>query len=296
MKLAAIDIGSNAVRLLIEQVQERSDGYRIEKVSFFRIPIRLGSDVFQDGKISERKERQLIKSMKAFWYLMDVHDVENHRAVATSAMREASNSEEVIKRIKKEANIKIEVITGEQEANLIVSNMLTNKLDPGGQYFYIDVGGGSTEVSLIKKGKRKQSKSFPIGTVRMLKGQVNKKKWVRARTWIQEAIESENHKFVAVGTGGNINKIFKEMGKRPNETITASEIERVYNELGEYSYEERVTKLGMRPDRADVILPASEIYYNFMKFAGVKEMHVPRVGLSDGVVLQLFNEWKAQVR
>lgn len=296
MKLAAIDIGSNAVRLLIEKVSSGSDGYAIEKVAFFRIPIRLGADVFSKSRIGTRNAERLESAMKAFWYLMDVHDVEQYRAVATSAMREADNGDEVVKRILKRANIEIEIITGEEEADLIVSTFLNQKLDPLGNYLYIDVGGGSTEVTLILKGKRVHSKSFGIGTVRMLQGKVNKKKWVKARHWVQDLGASDYQDLVAVGTGGNINKIFKEVGKRPSETITAEEIEEMHAHYSSFTYTERVNKLGLRPDRADVIIPAAEIYHNFMRFAGVQHMSVPKVGLSDGVVFRMFQEWEAQRR
>ena len=289
MRLAAIDIGSNAVRLLIGQASGNDQSCTIEKVAFFRIPIRLGTDVFSTQTISDRNSDRLVKAMKAFWYLMDVHDVEMHRAVATSAMREASNAPEVCTAIKRQANIEVEVISGDEEADLIVSTLLTQKLEEAGNYLYIDVGGGSTEVTLIKKGQRVRSKSFPIGTVRMLQGKVSKKGWVKARKWVNDLMVGEDE-LMAVGTGGNINKIFKEIGKKPYMAITADEIERVHLYMGTFSYAERISELGLRPDRADVILPAAEIYHNFMRFAGVSQMRVPRVGLSDGVALRLYQD------
>ena len=234
--------------------------------------------------------------MKAFWYLMDVHDVEQYRAVATSAMREANNRKEVVQGILKRANIEIEVITGQEEADLIVSTFLNQKLDPLGNYLYIDVGGGSTEVTLILNGKRVRSKSFGIGTVRMLQGKVTKKKWVKARHWVQELGAADYTDLVAVGTGGNINKIFKEVGKRPSQIINAGEIAEMHAYFSSFTYTERVNKLGLRPDRADVIIPAAEIYHNFMRFAGVQDMAVPKVGLSDGVVFRMFQDWEAQRR
>jgi exopolyphosphatase/guanosine-5'-triphosphate,3'-diphosphate pyrophosphatase len=296
LKLAAIDIGSNAVRLLIEEVFEEDGGFRTQKESFTRIPLRLGDDVFEFGAISHRKAVQLSKVMKAFWYLMDVHEITSSRACATSAMREASNAADVVDMVYRESGVKIDVIDGEEEADMIVSTFLNQKLDPLGDYLYIDVGGGSTEVTMIKNGLRVQSKSFPIGTVRMLQGKVSKKKWVKARKWVHELADGEPDDLIAVGTGGNINKIFKEIGKKPHETISSEEIEDVHAHLKSFTYAERVSKLGLRPDRADVILPAAEIYHNFMRFAGVKQMTVPRVGLSDGVVFRLFQEWEAQRR
>lgn len=296
MKLAAIDIGSNAVRLLIKKIHAGSEGYSIEKVSFYRVPLRLGSDVFETGSISARKQDQLVKTMRAFWYLMDVHEVEQYRAVATSATREAENREVVCQEVKRRANIDIEVITGSTEADLIVSNFMTNQLDPNGHYLYIDVGGGSTEISFIHNGERVKGKSFPIGTVRMLKDGVHKKDWVKARQWLKETVKKNGKELMAVGTGGNINKIFKEVGKKPGRPISAKEIEEVYDHLRGFTYEERVTKLGLRPDRADVILPAAEIYHTLMRFAEVKHMLVPKVGLSDGIVLDLFERWLAERR
>ncbi|MCB0760007.1 MAG: exopolyphosphatase [Flavobacteriales bacterium] len=290
MKFAAIDIGSNAVRLLIEEAVPGKKSFEIHKISLNRVPIRLGEDVFTKGKISEKKKVQLVKAMKAFWYLMDVHDIENYRACATSAMREASNGEQIIKYILKKANIRIDTIDGDQEADIIFSNFKRQHIDLTGNYLYIDVGGGSTEVTLIKHGERVTSKSFRIGTVRMLKEKVSKKHWVAARHWIQELASKEDH-LIGIGTGGNINRIFKEAGKKSYERITSEEIEHVYEFIGSFSFRDRITKLGLKPDRADVILPAAEIYYNFMRFADVEELIVPRIGLADGMILGMVEDW-----
>lgn len=292
MKFAAIDIGSNAVRLLIEEVFIEEDKYHIEKVSFTRVPLRLGDDVFKTGKISNKKGEQLVKAMKAFWYLMDVQGIEIFRACATSAMREAENQKQIVKKIKREANVKIEVIEGEEEAKLIFSNFFAQNVDPKGNYLYIDVGGGSTECTLIKKGKPITSKSFKIGTVRMLSGKVSKKDWVEARSWVSKLMKQEE-KVTAIGTGGNINRIHKEAGKKYYETIHRDEIENTWEYISSFTMEQRITKLRLKPDRADVIIPAAEIYFNFMKFAGVKKMMVPKVGLSDGIILKLFRDWTA---
>ena len=293
LKFAAIDIGSNAVRLLIEEVHLAGNSFHVEKVSFTRVPIRLGADVFETKMIGEEKQAQLIKAMKAFWYLMDVHSIEHFRTCATSAMREAENSSDVIAQVKQEANIDIELIEGTEEAELIFSNFFAQDIDPEGDYLYIDVGGGSTEVSLIKNGVRIKSRSFPIGTVRILKNKVSKKRWVEARKWIQDLVQKEND-LVAIGTGGNINKIFKFSGKKPQETISKDEIQEIHSYIGSYRYEERITKLRLKPDRADVIIPAAEIYHNFMEFACITNMMVPKVGLSDGIVLQLFRKWQRE--
>lgn len=290
MRFGAIDIGSNAVRLLIEEVILDGKTFQIQKVSLNRVPIRLGEDVFSKGKITEEKKIQLAKAMKAFWYLMDIHKIEHFRACATSAMREAQNCEEVRKYILKKANVDIEVIDGDREAELIFSNFKRQNINLKANYLYIDVGGGSTEVTLIKQGKRVKSKSFPIGTVRMLKGKVSKKQWVNARKWIRKLVKKEDQ-LIGIGTGGNINRIFKEAGKKSYERITRQEIENVYEFIGSFTFEDRLTKLRLKPDRADVILPAAEIYSNFMKFADVDDMIVPRVGLADGIVLELAQLW-----
>ncbi len=291
MKLAAIDIGSNAIRLLVEEIITLEKGHRIEKISLTRVPIRLGEDVFESGYVSEEKEVHLIQTMKAFRHLMDAMQVEHFRACATSAMREAKNQEHLLKRIHQEAGIQIEVIEGKLEADLIFSNFKVQKIDHSGDYIYIDVGGGSTEVTLIKNGKRVKAKSFKIGTVRALKGKVSKKLWVESRAWIKDLVEKEE-KLIAIGTGGNINRIHKECGKKAQEMISKNEIKELYEYFKGFTYKQRIDKLRLKPDRADVILPASEIYYNFMKFAGVKKMIVPKLGLADGIILSLFKEWE----
>lgn len=291
MKFAAIDIGSNAVRLLIEEVHEHGNQYHIQKVSFTRVPLRLGDDVFQTGKISDNKIQQLIKTMKAFWYLMDVHSIEHFRACATSAMREAENRDEILELVKLEANLEIEVIDGRMEAALIFGNFKVSNIEKEKNYLYIDVGGGSTELTLIKNGKRSVSRSFRIGTVRMLIGKVKEKWWTEAEEWISNLMKEEDN-VTAIGTGGNINKIHKEAGKKSFAVIRPKEIKAVYNYMKKYTYEERIYKLKLKPDRADVIIPAAEIYMNMMKYAGIKEMIVPKVGLSDGIILWLYKRWK----
>lgn len=291
MKFAAIDIGSNAIRLLIEEVHLDGKNYHIEKVSLTRVPVRLGEDVFKTGEISEEKIRQLVKTMRAFWYLMDVHKIEIFRACATSAMREAGNRKEVLNRIHKEANIKIELLSGEEEANLIFSNYFAQNLNQNANYLYIDVGGGSTELTLIKKGKKIKGESFDIGTVRMLTGAVKKGTWEKVKKWI-ESEKIKHEKLVAIGTGGNINTVFKIQGKKPNETISAEEIQLQYDQLNSFTLDQRIVKMRLRPDRADVILPACEIYIKLMGYASIKDMLVPKIGLADGIILDIFEKWK----
>lgn len=267
------------------------DQYHIEKVSLTRVPVRLGDDVFQTGILSENKIKQLVKTMRAFWYLMDVHGIEIFRACATSAMREAANRKEILKRVEKEANIQIEILSGDDEANLIFKNYFAQKLNDQADYLYIDVGGGSTELTIIKKGKRIKSQSFDIGTVRMLSSTVKKPVWESARNWIQSA-NSKSDKLTAIGTGGNINSIFKIQGKKQNEYLKIKELEDQYTMLNSHTVDQRITKLKLKPDRADVIIPACEIYLRLMGYAAIKEMIVPKIGLADGIILDIFNNWK----
>ncbi len=291
MKLAAIDIGSNAVRLLIQESQELDDGsVYFRKISLTRVPIRLGEDVFTDGKITNDKAKKLVKVMKAFRLLMEANEVEMFRGCATSAMREAENGETVRELIKRKANIKIELIQGEEEAELIFNHFTSSGFDKKHTYLYIDVGGGSTEVTLIKKGKRVKSYSFKLGTVRILKKKEGKTEWNDAINKIEKMIDGETD-VIAIGTGGNINRIFKESSCKRGERIKRTEIKSILKEIESYTYEDRIKKLKLKPDRADVIVPAGKIYSSFMKAGNSKEMIVPKVGLSDGVILKMYNDF-----
>ena len=293
MKLAAIDIGSNAIRLLIEEVRQFNGEIRIDKVSLTRVPVRLGEDVFTSGTISEEKTRQLVKTMRAFWYIMDVHQVEMFRVCATSAMREAKNRKKVIETVEREANFNIEILSGDEEANLIFRNYFSQNLNSKENYLFVDVGGGSTELTLIKKGTRVKSQSFNIGTVRLLAGPIDKKIWKSIDAWLaRQAVQSEN--LVAIGTGGNVNTLFKLQGKKPQETITSLEIKNLYKILSAVDLDERIFNFKLRPDRADVILPACEIYLKIMDSAGIKKMIVPKIGLSDGMILNMAEQLKVE--
>lgn len=292
MKFAAIDIGSNAIRLLIEEVHDDAGEYHIEKVSLTRVPVRLGEDVFTAGKISKQKISQLVKTMRAFKYLMEVHDTKIFRACATSAMREAKNRRAVIQKVKADAGIDIELLSGDAEADLIFSNYFAQNLNDKGSYLYIDVGGGSTELTLIKNGKKIKGQSFELGTVRMLSNATDTKVWERARRWIQSSIK-ESDNITAIGTGGNINTVFKIAGKKPSQLITLQEIKNQHDLLNRYTVDQRITKLKMKPDRADVIIPACEIYVRLMQYARINQMIVPKIGLADGIILDLFSNWKS---
>jgi exopolyphosphatase / guanosine-5'-triphosphate,3'-diphosphate pyrophosphatase len=291
LKFAAIDIGSNAIRLLIEEAHLDEGKYHIEKVSLTRVPVRLGEDVFTNGKISKEKIRQLVKTMRAFWYLMEVHQVVYFRVCATSAMREAKNRKAVLGRVKKEANLSIEILSGDEEAELIFSNYLTQNLRTDKDYLYIDVGGGSTELTLIQAGKRIKGKSFDLGTVRILSNAVKPGEWEKLKTWVQSSLQN-GQQLLGIGTGGNINTMFKVQGKKPSEYLSLQEIKEQYVFLKSHTFDQRVVRLRMKPDRADVILPAAEIYLRIMEYAGIEELMVPKIGLSDGIILDMFNSWK----
>lgn len=277
--------------MLIQEVFELEDRLFIEKIAYFRVPVRLGEDVFDTGLISPEREHQLSHAMAAFNHVLLAYRISHFRACATSAVREAANGQAVVDSIKKATGITIHPISGTIEADLIFSNFLVQEIDRSGNYLYIDVGGGSTELTLIKKGERQKSISLQIGTVRALSGKVSKKQWVEARRWIRELIKDESD-LIAIGTGGNINRIYKEANRAQKDTISRAEVEEYYQYISGFSYVERIIKLKMKPDRADVILPAAEIVFKIMGFANIRTMMVPKVGLADGIILDLFNDWR----
>lgn len=291
MKFGAIDIGSNAVRLLIADIIEDDAELYIKKLSLIRVPIRLGATVFDTGRISPAATKKLSKTMKAFRLLMDVYGVKGFRACATSAMRESENGREVIAAVKQYSGIQIEVINGATEANLIFSTFLTQRLDPHQTYLYIDVGGGSTEITILKNGKRHGSRSFKIGTVRLLKKKVKPELWDEMRQWVAKSTAHEKN-MVAIGTGGNVNRYFKQSGLAYGELLEFDKLESMHHAMKAMSLKDRILKLRMRPDRADVIVPAGDIYIEVLRTAGVKHMSVPQMGLSDGIALYLYKQYK----
>jgi exopolyphosphatase/guanosine-5'-triphosphate,3'-diphosphate pyrophosphatase len=293
VKLAAIDIGSNAIRLLIEEVRHFNGQIRIDKVSLTRVPVRLGEDVFTTGRISDEKLKQLVKTMRAFWYIMDIHQVEVFRACATSAMREAKNRKAVIETVEREANFKIEILSGDEEADLIFSNYFSQNLNTKNDYLFIDVGGGSTELTLIKKGKRVKGQSFDIGTVRSLAVGIDKSVWKSIDKWLTNQSSISNN-LIAIGTGGNVNTLFKLQGKKPMEMLSHAEIKSLHKQLNSVSVDERIFNFKLRPDRADVIIPACEIYLRIMELAGIGNMLVPKIGLSDGMILHMAEQVKIE--
>lgn len=291
MKFAAIDIGSNAVRLLLSNVYDDGIITHFKKAELIRIPIRLGEDSFLLGKISEEKTEKLVTAMKAFKNLIDVYDALDYRACATSAMRDAENRWDVIERVRKEAGIKIEIIDGKTEADIIYSNHIEEHLDKSHSYLYIDIGGGSTEITLFSKNKAVVSQSFNIGTIRMLHDQVDKEYWTYFKNWIRE-ITKGYKPLIAIGSGGNINKLFRMSGRKLNKPIPASKLKNLYELIDSYTYEERIRVLGLNPDRADVIIPASKILLSVLKNAEIEKVLVPQIGLSDGIVHQLYDKYK----
>lgn len=295
-KFAAIDIGSNAIRLLTHNVIEEGDKpVRFRKSALIRVPVRLGEDSFTKGKISERNIERIVASLKAFTLLMDVNGVERFRACATSALREANNGTEIIERIKREAKLTVEIIDGKKEAEIIASYDLRELLQNECSYLYIDVGGGSTELTLFSNGKIVASQSVKIGTVRLLNHMVEEDNWGKMEDWIRE--KTKNLPEVSIiGSGGNINKLHKMSGRKLGEPLTYHWLKGHLKFLESLSYDQRISDLGLNPDRADVIVPASKIYLIAAMWSGAKKIHVPKIGLSDGIIKSLyFNENRTEV-
>lgn len=289
-KFAAIDVGSNAIRLLVHNViEERGKETRFRKNVLIRVPVRLGEDSFTKGAISEFNTERIIKTMKSFSLLMEVFGVEKYKACATSAMREASNGNKVIAKILKESGITIELINGKEEASIIASTDLKKLIQTDQSYLYIDVGGGSTEFTLFTKGSIKVSRSFKIGTVRLLNNMVNDDIWNDIETWISK-ITKGTSKISIIGSGGNINKLHKLSGRKEGEPISNIWLNAQYNFLNSLSYEDRISELGLNPDRADVIIPATRIFLSSAKWSGARKIHVPKIGLSDGIIKTLYYE------
>lgn len=286
---AAIDIGSNAVRLLIGDVVEREDHPVIKKISLVRVPIRLGEDVFDTGSIGNAKRDQLIKSLTAFRLLSEVYGVRALRCCATSAMREASNGTEVQALAERESGVAIERITGTTEADLIMNTFWTQDLLKDRSYLYIDVGGGSTELTWIEKGHRKRSASFPLGTVRMLKHKVDEGLWAEINAFLGE-LREQHGQLAGIGTGGNINRLFKENRNSYGQPLSRTDISKQRERIASFSLEDRVKKLRLRPDRADVIVPAADIFLRIMEATGIEEVFVPKVGLADGIIFELYTK------
>ena len=291
-KYGAIDIGSNAVRLLISSVTTR-DGQkpRFKKTSLVRVPIRLGEDVFVHNKVSDKNIERLKDAMKSYHLLMKTHGVKKYRACATSAMRNAENGAKIVSEVKKECNINIEVIDGKDEAAIISMTDLSELTNSDKTFLYVDVGGGSTELTLFDSGKVIASKSFRLGTVRLLNDIVPQEMWTKFEKWIKKHTK-DFEKISLIGSGGNINNIFKNSGKSNGKPLSYMYLLSYYQLLESLSYQERVWQLNLNHDRADVIVHAAKIYLSAMKWSGAQNIYVPKIGLADGVIKSLYNNDK----
>lgn len=289
-KYGAVDIGSNAIRLLVVTVIEQEGKDTIfKKTSLVRVPIRLGAEVFLEGKISDNSANRMIDTMMAFRLLMKTHNIERFRACATSAMREASNGRELAEIIEAKSGLSINIIDGNDEAAIIASTDLKNLIQDDKVFLYVDVGGGSTELTVFANGANVSSQSFKLGTVRMLEGLVDDCVWEEMEAWIKN--ETKDFKGVSmIGSGGNINTIFKKSGKKLGKPLSYFYLSSYYELIKSLTFEERITELDMNPDRADVVVPATRIYLSAMKWSRAKSMFVPKIGLSDGIVRSLYNE------
>ena len=296
MRLAAIDIGSNAARLLISEAITEKDGkVRFNKLNLVRVPLRLGFDVFEKGEISKEKRGMVLQTMKAYSHLINAYGVKQIIVCATSAMRDASNSADIIRKVKLETGLEIEIISGELEASLIYENHIAENMDTDHSYLYIDVGGGSTELTFFADGKLISKESFNIGTIRLLKNMVTEVQWDSMKETIKQKTKGYK-KIVAIGTGGNINKIFSLSKKKDGKPLTLDLLKDYYKELSSYNLADRIRLYDLREDRADVIVPALLIYLNVMRWADAEEIYVPKIGLADGLIHHLYEELHAKVQ
>jgi exopolyphosphatase/guanosine-5'-triphosphate,3'-diphosphate pyrophosphatase len=292
LRLAAIDIGSNAARLLITEVLKDEKGNAVfNKINLIRIPLRLGFDVFEYGIISKQKIGMILQTMKAYKHLCNAYEVEHIKACATSAMRDAKNAADIIRKVKLETAIEIEVISGDFEAGLVYENHVAENIDKENSYLYIDVGGGSTELSFFSNGILTYKKSFNIGTIRLLKNMVPDSSWDDMKNNIRTATKGQK-KVIAIGSGGNINKVFSMSKRKDGKPLSLELLRDYYKELGSVPLAERITRYNLRADRADVIIPAIQIYINAMRWAGAEEIYVPKIGLADGLIHHLWEEVK----
>jgi exopolyphosphatase / guanosine-5'-triphosphate,3'-diphosphate pyrophosphatase len=289
LKYAAIDIGSNGVRLLISNVIVfKKKETQFKKSALVRVPIRLGEDVFTTGKISQNNKNRICDTMHAFQLLMKVYGVEKYKACATSAMREAKNSKDIVEGVFNKSGVRIEIINGKTEAEIISSTDLSELIQSDKSYLYVDVGGGSTEFTFFSEGKLIDSRSFPLGTVRILDKKVDNKVWDDAKKWVKKRSE-DLPELSLIGSGGNINKIFKMSGKTEGKPLSYIYLNSYFNFLNQMSYNERISELDLNPDRADVIIPAAKIYLRAMKWSVAEKIYVPKIGLSDGIIKSLYS-------
>ena len=288
-RIAAIDIGSNAVRMLICYVSPSGEKIIFQKNSYLRLPIRLGEDSFKDGLISNSKIHKLSNAILSFKYIMNVHDVEDYQIYATSALRESKNHKDVISEIKKTTGLKINIISGLKEAKIISKGNSLEKIEFNRTFLYVDVGGGSTEFSILRKGIEKKSKSFKIGTVRLLNNLVDERMFIDIKSWLDSCLDDQD-KIKLFATGGNINKIQSMTGSKIGKPISYLSLKDLYNTLIRYNYQERMVRFDLNPDRADVIIPALKIFITTMESVSSNKIFVPKVGLVDGMINEIFYE------
>ena len=291
LKFAAIDIGSNAVRLLLSGVFEDGDSPAFRKMSLIRMPIRLGDGAFTQKHISENKVTQLVKTMVGFNHLIDSFQPLNCMACATSAMREAENGPKIREQILNEAGIDVEIIDGKKEAQIIFENKSSDMFGGNNAYLYVDIGGGSTEITLFSQGIIIASGSFNIGTIRLLEGLVTKAYWKKMKEWLKNSTAPYSA-IAAIGSGGNINKVFRLANSKIGKPLSDNKMMKVRRFLKFFTVEQRIRELGLRPDRADVIIPALDIYLKIMKWSGIRKIYVPQIGLADGIVRILYKNYK----
>ena len=292
MRIAAIDIGSNAARLLINEVTEPKKGKpEFTKLNLLRIPLRLGMDVFVNGTIGAEREKMVLDSMKIFSDLMRIYDVKHYRACATSAMRDAKNGQKIIKDVQQSCGITIEIISGDEEATLIYENHVAEGLDKNFAYLYVDVGGGSTELTFYENGKMKYEKSFNIGTIRLLNNLVTEDQWKEMKEEIRKNINSKKS-IVAIGSGGNINKIFSMSKSKDGSPLFLSKLKTLYKDMSTFSVKERMVKYNLREDRADVLVPALEIFNKVMTWSDINKIYVPKISVADGLIHSIYNGLK----
>lgn len=290
MRLAAVDIGSNAARLLISEVTKKTSSLPVfNKLNLVRVPLRLGFDVFETGQISEAKITMILQTMKAYRHLCNAYQVEHVLACATSAMRDASNSKEILRQVRQETGIQIEIISGDLEASLVYENHVAENLDKDHSYLYIDVGGGSTELSFFSNNVLTYKHSFNIGTIRLLKGMVMDWHWTDMKEQIRNFTKGQK-KVIAIGSGGNINKVFSLSKKKDGKPLSLELLRDYHKELSAFSIDDRIVRYNLRPDRADVIVPALQIYINAMRWSGAEDIFVPKIGLADGLIRHLWDE------
>jgi exopolyphosphatase/guanosine-5'-triphosphate,3'-diphosphate pyrophosphatase len=287
MKFAAIDIGTNAARLLIANVHQSEGRIHFQKLAYYRVPLRLGEEVFDKGKISSQKALQFQQTIQAFQLLAAAHDVKALRAVATSAMREASNGKKIAKQIYQETGVEIDIISGDEEAQLIFNSFEILQLQKQQQFVVVDVGGGSTEISIFEHGQKVAARSFALGTIRILKGKTNAQSWADFSTWIKDNVRLDEAHTI-FGTGGNINRALKMIAPQQKETLTLASLIGLHKALAALPLEARCDQYQLKPDRADVIVPALKIYITALEALAQQTLIVPKIGLSDGVIYQLY--------